>query len=134
MKRVLTFLFVVLAATGAKAALAQSSPACPANDSWVRGSVIARISDDRIRRDDGLGAVDTLHLRTLTDPSDTTVCQRFRSTTNYSPTWTDSTMTWSYYTADGFYFVAGRPTRVGSGYGILLIFDSAFNRKDAVLL
>jgi hypothetical protein len=118
-----------------KTGLAQASPACPASsDGLTRGAVLVRIGDARIRSDFGLTAVDTTHLRALADPGDTTVCQRFRSTVNYSPDWTTTDMEWSYYAADGFYFVAGVPTRVGAGYGLLLIYDSSFNRKAAILL
>jgi hypothetical protein len=134
MKRFSLCMLALVASFAPKLGLAQTSPVCPGEHPYVRGSVLAHISYDRTRQAYGLTAVDTTHFRLLTDPGDTAVCQRFRSTVNYSPGWTTTDMAWSYYTADGFYFVAGVPTKVGSGYGLLLIFDSAFNRKAAILL
>jgi hypothetical protein len=134
MKRLALCMLALLASVTPKLGLAQTSPACPGEVPYMRGAVVVRIGDDRIRRDYGLTAVDTTHVRLLTDPGDAAVCQRFRSNVNYSPAWTTSDMAWAYYYANGFYFVAGVPTNAGTGHGLLLIFDSSFNEKGGMLL
>jgi hypothetical protein len=59
-------------------------------------------------------------------------CRVLRGFTNLSPTWVNATMTWSFYTADGYYFAIGIPNTHGTDGGILLVFDPAWHRVAAL--
>jgi hypothetical protein len=132
MKLLALSLLAVVAGASPHSDLARSTPACPTDDVYMRGAVLTRISDPDIRRDIGLTAVDPSHLRVLSDPADTAACQTLRGLTNVSPDWVETTMTWSYYTADGYYFAAGSPNTAGTDTGLLFVFDSGWRRMDVM--
>jgi hypothetical protein len=112
----------------------RSTLTCPPDDEGLRSAVLTRISNPRMRTIAGLTAVDPAHLRALADPSDASACQTLRGLTNLSPAEVPATMTWAYSTAAGYYFAAGIPNTSGTRPGILLVFDSSFNRISALTL
>jgi hypothetical protein len=117
---------------GAVAKSPDTTGLCPADDIYLRGSVADLVSNSRVRSNLGMTAVDPSHLRPLSDAGDGTACQKLQTLAVAGPEGVSSVI-WSYYTADGFYFAAVRSAAVG-GYGAIYIFDSEWSRKEVVLL
>jgi hypothetical protein len=134
MKPLALSVLVVMAGTTHQAYHSKSALTCPPDDEGLRSAVLTRISNPRLRTIAGLTAVDPAHLRALADPADASACQTLCGLTNLSPAEVPATMTWAYSTADGYYFAAGIPNTSGTRPGILLVFDSSFNRISALTL
>jgi hypothetical protein len=111
---------------------ANASGVCPADDIFLRTTVIGLVTEPNARTSLGMTAVDPAHLRPLVDTTDLAACQKLQAIASGVPDGVTSVVR-SYYTADGFYFAAVAPTAVG-GYGAIYVFDSDWNRKDVVLI
>lgn len=149
---IVTLLALMLAA--ARPTRATGEPPVPAQASCPRDSVDTLHADGRTYRGitaqryvegflssspqsggrarTGTGNVSTASVRLLTDPSDSVACRSLTRFISNGARSDPPSPVWVYFTAGGFYFVSQwTPARslanASTGYGTVMVFDSAFN-------